>query len=89
MTHSPRRTPDEAELAAWSRPDADDDLVEPLSSSLLDIDIAAERGRDRGGEVVAGKLLGALVDGQVSIGDVDRLVRHVSIVTPFWRHGHT
>ena len=80
---------DEPDLTAATRPDADDELVEAFLSSLLHVDIAAERGSDRRREVVAGKFLCALVDGEVPIGDVDRLVRHPSIVTPVGRYNHT
>ena len=73
---------DEANLPALAGADTNDDLVEAFSPALLDVDVAAERGSDRGREVVAGKLLGSLIDGKVSVGDVDRLVRHLSIVTP-------
>ena len=66
-------------------PDANDDLVEALSPTLLDVDVATEGSRDRRREVVAGELLRALVDGEVSIGDIDRLVRHHDIVTPVER----
>ena len=82
MTHSPRRIADEADLAALADADPDDDLVEALAPAFLDVDIAAERSGDRGREVAAGELLGSLVEGEVSIGDVDRLVRHDDIVTP-------
>ena len=68
-------------LRPLAGPDANGDLVEPLAPALLDVDIAAERGRDRRREVAAGELLGALVEREVSIGDVDRLVRHLCIVT--------
>jgi hypothetical protein len=43
--------------------DANGDLVEALSPTLLDIDIASESGRDRRGEVVAGEFLRTLVKG--------------------------
>ena len=62
-------------------PDADGDLVVPLAEALLDVDVAAERRRDRRGEVAAGELLGPLVEREVSVGDVDGLVRHGHIVT--------
>ena len=80
---------DESNLAALAGADTNDDLVEPLPSALLDVDIPAEGGRDRGREIVAGQLLGTLIQGEVSIGDVDRLVRHLSIVTPIQRTSYT
>ena len=73
---------DEPDLSTLAGPDPDDDLVEPLAPAFLDVDVATEGSRDRRREVVAGELLGALVEGEVSIGDVDRLVRHDDIVTP-------
>ena len=60
---------------------ADDDVVEALAEALLDVDVALERAGDRRGEVAAGELLGPLVELEVSIGDVDGLVRHGHIVT--------
>jgi hypothetical protein len=68
--------------------DANDDLVVPCSLALLDVDVASERCGDRGREVVAGELLRALVELEVSIGDVDGLVRHVCIVSPGCVVGH-
>src|SRR4029077_2175144 len=75
----------EADLAALARPHADDDLVKSFASAFLDVDVASKGGRDRGREVVAGQLLRALVDGKVSVRDVDGLVRHHDIVTPILR----
>ena len=66
----------EADLSALAGPDANDDLVEALAPALLDVDVATQRSGDRRGEVAAGELLRALVEGQVSVGDIDRLVRH-------------
>src|SRR5664279_4250938 len=69
-----------AHLLAGSN--ADDDLVEPLAPTLLDVDVSAQGAGDGRREVAAGKLLRTLVEGKVSIGDVDRLVRHGGIVAP-------
>src|SRR5262245_44410110 len=73
--------PGEADLLAGADPDAHDDVVEALAEPLLDVDIALERRRDRRGEVAAGELLRALIELEVSLGDVDGLVRHGHIVT--------
>jgi hypothetical protein len=51
-------------------------------AGLLDVDVATEGSRDRRREVVAGELLRSPVERHVSVGDVDRLVWHVDIVTP-------
>ena len=88
-SHSPRRTPVKRTLRPGPGADADGDLVEALLPALLDVDVAPERGRDRGGEVAAGELLGSLVEREVSIGDVDGLVRHVGIVSPVRRCSYT
>ena len=72
----------ESDLAARSGPDANDDLVETLSPAFFDVDVATKRRGDRCGEVAAGEFLRALVDGEVTIGDIDRLVRHLCILTP-------
>ena len=79
----------ESDLAALAGTDANDDLVESLSLALFDIDIAAECCSDGSREVVARELLGALVEREVPFRNVDGLVRHVSIVSPFRRGSHT
>ena len=71
----------EADLASGADAHADDDVVETLAESFLGVDVALERAGDRRGEVAARELLGALVELEVSIGDVDGLVRHGHIVT--------
>jgi hypothetical protein len=81
----PEEDADESDLSTLARPDADDDLVEALSTTLLDVDIATEGRRDGRREVVPGKFLGALIEGEVSVRDVDGLVRHHDIVTPMQR----
>jgi hypothetical protein len=73
---------DESDLAAGPRSDSNRDLVEALLLALFDVDVSTESRRDRGGEVVSSELLGSLEDGEVPIGDIDGLVRHVDIVTP-------
>ena len=64
-------------------PTSDHDLVVAFAAAFLDVDVSAKGRGDRRGEIAAGELLGALVEGQVSVGDVDGLVRHDDIVTPF------
>ena len=73
---------DEADLPAGSEADPDDDVVEALQASFLDVDVALEGARDGRREVAAGELLRALVGAHVPVGDIDRLVRHQGIVTP-------
>ena len=89
LPHVAEQDAGEADLAAGLGADPDRDLVEPFAASVLDIDKAPERLRDRGGEVATGELLGTVVEREVSVGDVDRLVRHVDIVTPFGRTNYT
>ena len=72
----------EANLAAGLGADSNGDLVESLAAAGLGVNVTAECSGDRGGEVASGKLLGALVERDVPVGDIDRLVRHVGIVTP-------
>ena len=71
----------EPDLAPAAEAHADDDLVEALAEAFLDVDVAAEGRGDRRGQVSAGELLGPLIELEVSVGDIDRLVRHGYIVT--------
>jgi hypothetical protein len=52
------------------------DLVVPLEPAFFQLDVLAQRDRDRGGQV-PGELLRLLVQRQVVVRHVDRLVRHV------------
>src|SRR4029079_16281726 len=72
----------EANLPAVPETNPDHDFLVALAPSLLDVDVALEGAGDRRREVAARKLLRTLVGREVSIRDVDRLVRHQSIVTP-------
>ena len=85
----PEEDAGEPDLAAAPKPDSDDDLVKALPSSVLDVDVAAQRRGDRGREIAASELLRAPVEVEVPIGDIDRLVRHPAIVTPIVRYSHT
>ena len=71
----------EPDLAPGADAHPDDDVVEALAEALLGVDVALERAGDRRGEVAARELLGPLEELEVSIGDVDGLVRHGHIVT--------
>ena len=72
----------EADLPACANADADDDLVVADSPAFLDVDVAFERCRYGCGKIAAGVLLGTLEEGKVSVGDINRLVRHEVIVSP-------
>jgi hypothetical protein len=71
----------EADLLARPDSDTNDDVLEALAEPFLEVDVALEGFGDRGREVATGELLRALVQLEVSLGDIDGLVRHGHIVT--------